>query len=41
MRTYSELPETFRTYMDFVESKIGVPVNMISVGPDREETIAK
>jgi adenylosuccinate synthase len=41
MRNYQELPQTFRNYMDFVESQIGVPVNVISVGPDREETIMK
>jgi adenylosuccinate synthase len=41
MRTYTELPETFKTYMNYVESQIGVPVNVISVGPDREETILK
>jgi len=41
MRTYEELPETFKTYMNYVESQIGVPVNVISVGPDREETIVK
>ncbi|MBC7381742.1 MAG: adenylosuccinate synthase [Bacteroidia bacterium] len=41
MRKYLELPETFRQYMDFVEREIGVPVNVISVGPDREETILR
>jgi adenylosuccinate synthase len=41
IRNYQDLPETFKTYMDFVEAQIGVPVNVISVGPDREETIMK
>lgn len=41
MRQYSELPETFRNYMDFVQGEIGVPINVISVGPDREETIIR
>lgn len=41
IRTYSDLPETFRNYMSYVEGQIGVPVNVISVGPDREETIRR
>lgn len=41
IRNYSDLPETFRNYMSYVESQIGVPVNVISVGPDREETIRR
>lgn len=41
MRQYNELPETFRNYMDFVQGEIGVPINVISVGPDREETIVR
>jgi adenylosuccinate synthase len=41
IRNYQDLPATFKTYMDYVEAQIGVPVNVISVGPDREETIMK
>ncbi|MFY8020299.1 MAG: adenylosuccinate synthetase, partial [Bacteroidia bacterium] len=41
IRTYQDLPETFKNYMDYVQSQIEVPVNVISVGPDREETIIK
>lgn len=41
MRTYDELPETFRQYIEYVEAAIDVPMSMISVGPDREETIAR
>lgn len=41
MRTYNQLPETFREYIEYVEAGIGVPLNMISVGPDREETISR
>jgi adenylosuccinate synthase len=41
IKTYNELPETFRNYMDYVQSQIEVPVNVISVGPDREETIIR
>lgn len=41
IREYSQLPETFKTYIDYVEKQIEVPINIISVGPDREETIHK
>jgi len=41
MKQYNELPETFRNYMEYVEKQIQVPVSIISVGPDREETIVK
>lgn len=40
-RTFDELPETFKDYVAFIESEIGVPVTIISVGPDRTETIFK
>lgn len=41
VRRYEELPETFLNYMSFIESEIGVPVRVISVGPDREETVIR
>ncbi len=37
----SELPKAFRDYVDFLETQLGVPVAVISVGPDREETIIR
>lgn len=40
-RTFEELPETFKDYVAFIESEVGVPVTIISVGPDRTETIFK
>ncbi|MCX6187670.1 MAG: adenylosuccinate synthetase, partial [Bacteroidetes bacterium] len=41
IRKYADLPDTFKNYMDFVEKEIGVGVGVISVGPDREETIIR
>lgn len=38
-RTWNDLPEAAREYIRFVEEFTGVPVVMVSVGPDREETI--
>lgn len=40
-RTFDELPKTFKDYVAFIESEVGVPVTIISVGPDRTETIFK
>jgi adenylosuccinate synthase len=39
MRTYNELPETFKQYMDYVQKQINTKVSVISIGPDREQTI--
>ena len=40
-RSEEELPEAFRNYVAYIEQKLGVPVAVISVGPDREETIIR
>ena len=39
IRDYDKLPGTLKKFIAFVESETGVPVTMVSVGPDREETI--
>ena len=36
---YGQLPEAARNYVKVLEEQIGVPISMISTGPDREETI--
>ncbi len=40
-RTFEELPEAFRYYISFLEEQTGVPVGLISTGPDRNHTILK
>lgn len=35
----SGLPEEFLAYMKFIEKETGVPVKIVSLGPDRKETI--
>jgi adenylosuccinate synthase len=40
-RTYRELPRATRAYVKRVEEVIGAPVRIISVGPDREQTIMR
>ena len=41
VRDYNEFPEQFKQYVAFIEAECGVPVKIISVGPDREETIIR
>jgi len=38
-RTFEALPASARTYVEFIESLMGRPVGIISVGPDRSQTI--
>ncbi len=40
-RTYDELPKQLKEYIAFIEKTVGVPVDVISVGPDRAETIMR
>lgn len=39
--TYEQLPETARQYLAFLENYLGVPVSMISTGPEREKLIVR
>jgi len=38
-KSIDELPENARRYIQFLEEAVEVPVDIISTGPDREETI--
>ena len=40
-RRYEELPAAARRYVERVEALVGVPVELISIGPNRDETIAR
>ena len=35
------LPAELITYIEFIESELSVPINMVSIGPNREHTILK
>ncbi len=37
--TYEELPENARNYIEYLEGLVEVPMSIISVGPDRDQTI--
>jgi len=39
IRDYMALPENLRNYVQFIERQTGIPVTIISVGPDRNSTI--
>jgi len=39
VREYDELPAKAKEYISRVEELVGAPTNIISVGPDREETL--
>lgn len=38
-RTFEDLPEKARTYLNWISAQLGVPLWMVSVGQDRAETI--
>jgi len=39
MNSDNELPETLNAYIDFLEKELEVPIKIVSVGPDRTQTI--
>jgi len=39
VRSHAHLPATARTYLDAIGDLLGRPVSIVSVGPDREQTI--
>lgn len=41
MTSEEEFPESFKSYIDYIEKEVGVPISLISVGPDRAQTIMR
>lgn len=41
IRKYEDFPREFKEYVEFIEAETGVPIKIVSVGPDREETIVR
>jgi len=39
MEKAEQLPETLQAYIDFLEGELQVPIKIVSVGPDRTQTI--
>jgi adenylosuccinate synthase len=40
-RSYEDLPAEARAYIEFVEERVGVPIEWISVGPERQQVVAR
>ena len=40
-KAWSDLPARARSYVEFLERQIGVPVRIVSVGPERTQTIQR
>ena len=41
IRSYADLPENCRKYIEFIEKEIGYPIKMVSNGPAREDIILR
>lgn len=41
MNSYEELPKELKDYIAFIEKEVEVPITIVSVGPDRKQTITK
>ena len=41
VRQEGELPKEFLSYVKFIEKETGVPIKIISIGPDRDQTIIR
>ena len=41
MRSENEFPEEFNDYIIFLEEELGVPISIVSLGPDRAQTIIR
>jgi adenylosuccinate synthase len=39
MRSEDELPKAFMDYVAFIEAFVETPIKIVSVGPDRNQTI--
>ncbi len=39
IRDFSKLPVNLRRYIEYIEKETGIPISLISVGPERNETI--
>lgn len=40
-RSFYDLPNEAKNYIDFIEELAGIPVSIIAVGPDRDQTIMR
>jgi len=41
MQSESEFPDRFKDYIAFLEKELGTPITIVSIGPDRKQTIVR
>ncbi len=41
MTSYEQLPAELKNYIEFIEKEVNIPIKIVSVGPDRKQTIMK
>ena len=41
LHNVSEIPQALNEYIHFIEKEIGVPISIVSVGPDRTQTLMR
>jgi len=41
IKSYNDLPQELKQYIEFIEKETGVRITIVSVGPDRDETIVR
>jgi adenylosuccinate synthase len=41
LRDYKDAPQALKNYVSYLEMQLRVPINVISVGPDRTQTLSK
>jgi len=41
MQSENEFPEEFNAYLSFIEKSLGIKIKIVSVGPDREQTVIR
>ncbi len=41
MTNEDQFPDSFKAYIAFIEREVGVPITLVSVGPDRAQTILR
>jgi adenylosuccinate synthase len=37
--SFENLPKTLKEYISFIEKELNIPISIVSVGPDRKQTI--
>ena len=39
--SFSEIPSELSDYIEYIEAEVGVPINIVSIGPDRKQTLKR